>query len=69
MSTVAIDNLLTTEEAAKLIGCTEGRVCQLLREGAIKGKKFNERAWAVDRESAEKYRDAPQHTGRPRISA
>lgn len=69
MSTVAIDNLLSTEEAAQLIGCTEGRVCQLLREGKIKGKKFNERAWAVDRDSAAKYRDAPQTVGRPRISA
>jgi excisionase family DNA binding protein len=69
MSTVAINNLLTTEEAATLIGCTESRVCQLLRDKTIKGIKFNERAWAVDRDSAIEYRDAPQHTGRPRISA
>jgi len=66
---VAVKNLLSTKEAAEVIGCTEGRVCQLLRSGDLAGEKINERAWVVHRESAEKYAKRPQHTGRPRISA
>jgi len=69
MSTVSVKNLLNVKEAAELIGITEGRVCQLARDGSLRGEKLNERAWAIYRESAVEYRDRPQTVGRPRISA
>jgi DNA-directed RNA polymerase specialized sigma24 family protein len=52
--------------AAEIIGCTTGRVRQLLRDGAIRGKKIGERAWAVSRVDAEKLAETPAKTGRPR---
>lgn len=57
---------LTVAEAARLIGCTDGRVHQLLKSKQIRGKKFSERAWAVSRKSAESYAAQPQTVGRPR---
>ena len=57
---------ISTKEAAKIIGCTEAHVRALLISGTIEGRKFNERAWAVDLESAEDYAKTPQKLGRPR---
>ena len=69
MSTMlaAKTEFISTKEAAELIGCTEGRVRTLLGAGTILGQKLNERAWAVRRDSAEKYAKTPQITGRPRL--
>src|SRR5690606_28426241 len=60
------DNLVSVNEAAEVIGCTVGRVRQLLIAGRLEGEKLNERAWRVDRRSAEKYARDMAHTGRPR---
>ena len=60
---------LSVEEAADLLGCTVGRIRQMLRAEELKGEKLNERAWAVDREDAEKAARKPQERGRPRIGA
>lgn len=68
MSTVLSPNLLNVTEAAELIGCDPSRVRQLLREGGLKGIKVHSRAWLVDKKSAEKVRDLPHETGRPRKS-
>lgn len=54
-------------EAAEIIGCTVGRVRQLLLGGELVGEKLNERAWAVSRKSAEKYSKLTPQSGRPRI--
>lgn len=43
---------LTVEEAVKLIGCTDGWVRHLLREGKLEGWRAGERAWLVSRDSA-----------------
>jgi excisionase family DNA binding protein len=43
---------LTVEEAVALIGCTDGWVRHLLREGKLEGWRAGERAWLVRRESA-----------------
>lgn len=59
-------DFLTPAEAADIIGCTVGRVHQLLKSKQLAGKKFSERAWAVNRKSAEAYAKLPQTTGRPR---
>jgi excisionase family DNA binding protein len=54
MSTVASPDKtwLTVEEAVALIGCTDGWVRHLLREGKLEGWRAGERAWLVRRESA-----------------
>lgn len=52
--------------AAQIIGCTVGRVRQLLRSGELRGEKLGERAWAVSRVHAEKIAKKPASTGRPR---
>ncbi len=56
-------------DAAEIIGCTEGRVRKLLIDKVIAGTKLNERAWAVEKDSAERYAEITQKTGRPRIHA
>jgi excisionase family DNA binding protein len=43
---------LTVEEAVALIGCTDGWVRHLLREGKLIGWRAGERAWLVRRDSA-----------------
>jgi excisionase family DNA binding protein len=49
-------NWLTVEEAVELIGCTDGWVRHLLREGKLEGWRAGERAWLVRRDSAVKAR-------------
>lgn len=49
-----MDDMITTEEAAKITGLSTNQVSWLLRNGKIKGKKFG-RDWAVVRRSAEEY--------------
>ena len=60
---------VSVDEAARAIGCTTGRVCQLLRAGIIDGIKLGARTWAVNFSSLEKFSEKPQGVGRPRISA
>lgn len=66
---MSLENYLTITETADMLGCTEGRIRQLLRDKKLKGKKFHERAWAIERVSAEKYAAIKQTVGRPRIHA
>ncbi len=65
---MAIENYLTAAEAAELIGCTGNRVRQLIRAGAIQAKKIGHGMWLVPVNEAEKARDLPYKTGRPRNS-
>jgi excisionase family DNA binding protein len=60
---------VTVEAAAELIGCTDGRVRQLLRNGDLPGEKLSERVWLILRKDAEKYAAIPYKTGRPKISS
>jgi hypothetical protein len=53
-------------EAATIIGCTEGRVRQLLRSQEMRGIKVNERAWLVEVKDAERVRDTENAVGAPR---
>jgi excisionase family DNA binding protein len=45
---------ITADEAAQIVGVTPHQIRHLLREGVIRGQKFN-RSWMVDRASAEAY--------------
>lgn len=60
---------VSVAEAAAIIGCTAAHVRRLLIDGTLAGQKLNERAWAVEKKSAERYARTPQTFGRPRISA
>jgi len=67
---IDINDFCNVEEAARIIGCTDGRVRQLLRAGrSLKGRKFNGRAWLVEQQSAENYAALQQKTGRPKNSS
>ena len=53
MSVASPDKMwLTVDEAVQLIGCTDGWVRHLLREGKLEGWRAGERAWLVRRDSA-----------------
>lgn len=71
MSTMSLParRFLSVDEAARILGCTTGRIRQMLRADELDGEKLNERAWAVDKESVEKAAKKPQERGRPRIGA
>lgn len=58
----------SVSDAAQIVGCTVGRIRQLLIDGDIAGMKLNDRAWAVDRKSAEKYAKKTFNVGRPRLA-
>jgi hypothetical protein len=70
MSTMQISfDAVSVTDAAEIIGCTTGRVRQLLLEGELRGKKLSEKhnaPWLVSRVDAEKLRENPGNTGRPR---
>jgi hypothetical protein len=70
MSTVELPAkpFVSVADAAEILGCTVGRVRQLLIDGTICGVKLNERAWAVERKSVEKLAKIPQTVGRPRLA-
>jgi excisionase family DNA binding protein len=63
---MAFQNFLTPTEAASVIGCTDGRVRQLLRDGKLSGEKIGVRMWLIPEGEAQKMRDLPAETGRPR---
>lgn len=56
---------MSVDDAAKHLDVTTGRIRQLLRKkkDGLEGIKINERAWAVDRESAAKYKAANHKPG------
>lgn len=67
---VCIADYVSPQKAAQIIGCTKGRVYQLLREGndgpfrdlLLVGK----RSVLISRREAEKVAKTPSETGRPR---
>jgi hypothetical protein len=70
MSTMQISfDAVSVTKAAAIIGCTTGRVRQLLLNGELRGKKLDDSEqapWLVSRVDAEKYSKTPTTTGRPR---
>ncbi len=61
-----VDSYCSVADAAEIIGCTDGRVRQLLRAEVLPGIKLNARAWVVEIDAAKSYADAEQTTGAPR---
>jgi len=59
-------DLLSVDEAARLIGVTSGRIRQLLSSGELRGEKFRNLIWQIRRSDAEKFANQPEGPGRPR---
>lgn len=49
---------LTVSEAVDYMGCTDGWVRILLREGKLRGRRVGERVWLIPVEAAREARDA-----------
>lgn len=63
-----MERWITLTEAAELTGYSEGWICRLLNTNRLKGRRWNGRAWQVDRKDAMRYaKDAPP-MGRPKSS-
>lgn len=60
-----MDEVLTTEEAAEVLGVTVTTVRSHIRNGRIEAKKRG-RQWWITMNEAIRYRDRPQKTGRPK---
>lgn len=61
-----MEEFVTADEAAEIIGVTVGRVYQMLRAGELHGRQFHSRAWLVVKESAVEASKNPAAVGRPR---
>ena len=68
--TLEIADWVSVSKAASILGCTTGRVRQLLGEKRLSGEKLDgTKIWMVSRESVEKYGEEELPPGRPRIGA
>jgi hypothetical protein len=64
-----ISVLVSTKQAATILGCTTGRVRQLRLEDKLRGIQITNNAWLFDRRDIERYARAnPRVRGRPRIA-
>lgn len=63
-----LGKFLSVKEAAAKLGCTEGRVRQLVLAKTIHAERFNGRALAIPIDSLRKYAETPIKTGRPRLN-
>lgn len=63
-------NVISVNEAARIMRCSKSWVLQLLASGALRGSRIHAKAWAVERASAEANRDeylkSGRRVGRPR---
>lgn len=56
----------SVQEAADILGCSDGYIRRLLIDGKIKGEKLSERVWLVNVASVEAYDRLKITVGRPR---
>ena len=72
MSAMALEiaDWISVNRAAEILGCTPGRVRQLLGENRLTGEKLDGTSiWMVSCESVENYGKQDLPPGRPRIGA
>jgi excisionase family DNA binding protein len=60
-----MEKWITLTEAAELTGYSEGWICRLLNTNRLKGRRWNGRAWQVDKKDALRYAKEPHEKGRP----
>ena len=59
---------ITTTEAADMLGCTTGRVRQLMLDGILStGRKLSTRMTVLDQREVREYSRLKMATGRPRV--
>lgn len=68
MATVEISEYCDVNEAARIIGCTDARVRQMLIAKELAGRKFYGRAWIVEIRDAERVRDTEHTRGAKRTN-
>lgn len=61
-------DLISVEEAARILGVTGRRVRVLITEGRLPAWRVGRRMYVVDRNEAEQFGETPRPTGRPRTS-
>lgn len=66
---MAIGTLLTTEEVAKRLGVSVGRVRQFVSEGRLQYAQKIGPALLFDRDLVEAFAKTPRPTGRPKQTA
>lgn len=64
---VRLSDYVNPAEAAEIIGCTDGRIYQLLRAGEFKRRiPIGKRSYLLLRKDCERIAKTPAKTGRPR---
>jgi excisionase family DNA binding protein len=66
---VCLSDYVTPVTAAAIIGCTKGRVYQMINDGEIPKSKLAEigpRRYLIYKKEAERIKATPAKTGRPR---
>ena len=61
-------DLISVEEAARILGVTGRRVRVLITERRLPALRVGRRVYVVDRNDAERFGETPRPTGRPRTS-
>jgi len=61
-------DLVTTKEAAVIIGVSDARIRQMRKEEKIKAIKIDNRTYMIPLEEARRVAENPPKTGRPRKS-
>ena len=61
-----VGNFCSVQDAAQIIGCTDGRIWQLINDGTLPAEKLNGRAYLVDIVAVKAYAKKPASVGRPR---
>ena len=61
-----VDEILTTKEAAGILGVTQSRVRQLIREERIEAINKNGGGWLIERGQLLEFASHPRQAGRPR---
>jgi phage antirepressor YoqD-like protein len=61
--------LINVNQAAKILGCTTGRIRQLLLAEQLPGRKVTETSWILAKKDVERYaKNNPRTIGRKRVS-
>jgi len=63
-----LPRLISTADAAKLIGVTNRCVLQMIADGRLTAHRLGIRTWQIERKSAEETKQNPAKVGRPRNS-
>ncbi len=59
-------NLITTQQAAEMIGCTSNHVRLMLKKGQLRGEKVSGNLWLCERKHVTEVAKNPAKQGRPR---